>query len=296
MQVGEPNPQEIEPKVESLKPCIQESPGDESRMSPKPDHGETSYKGFGRLKDKIAIVTGGDSGIGKAVCVAYSREGAHIVCSYLNEHKDAENTKRLVEDAGRKCLLISGDLSDDTHCKTIVEKTVSEFGHIDILVNNAGFQRKAVKSITEMEYESVLYTFQVNIVSMFSLVRYALPHFNPGGSVINCSSIQAYQPNPEILDYAATKGAIVTFTKGLAKQLIEKGVRVNCVAPGPVWTPLIQASFPKEKQKTFGKEETPMKRPAHPVEMAGPFVFLASCEATYVNGEILGATGGMLLA
>jgi hypothetical protein len=277
--------------------CKQEYPGETKLMDPKPDHGEDSYKGLGRLKDKVAVVTGGDSGIGKAVCIAYAREGADIVCSYLNENKDAEDTKLYVEKAGRKCILVPGDIANDKHCKSIIDTALKEFDHIDILVNNAGLQRTAVKSCTELDHETVLNTFKVNIVSMFSLVRYAVPHIKEGGCVINTGSIEAYQPSCSILDYATTKGAITTFTKGLAQELINKGIRVNCVAPGPVWTPLIQVSFhDKEAQKNFGKEQSPMKRPAQPVEMSGAFVFLASHESTYVNGEILGVTGGMLLA
>jgi hypothetical protein len=295
------HPQKAGPGKESLVPTEQEPPGEESQMEPKPDHGEERYKGFGRLKDKVAIVTGGDSGIGKAVCIAYAREGSDIVCCYLNEDKDAADTKNWVEKAGRKCLLIRGDISEDSHCKGIIDKTIKKFGKIDILVNNAGYQRKAEKgdeeqsSIEKMDYDSVLYTFKTNIISMFSLVRYALPHMKEGGSIINCGSIQAYQPGPPILDYACTKGAIVTFTKGLAQEVINKGIRVNCVAPGPVWTPLVQASFDKEKLSKFGCDY-PIKRPAQPVEVAGSFVFLASNESTYVNGEILGVTGGGLLA
>jgi len=294
MQSEEKNPQKMKTQP-PMGTCDQKAPGEESLMDPKPDHGEESYKGLGRLKDKVAIVTGGDSGIGKAVCLAYAREGAHVVCSYLSEEKDAAGTKKLVEAAGRKCILIPGDISEDKHCKSIIDTTVKEFGHIDILVNNAGFQRPATKSFLEMDHETVLHTFKVNIVAMFSLVRYALPHIPEGGTIINCGSIQAYNPSWYILDYASTKGAITTFTKGLAQELIDKGIRVNCVAPGPVWTPLIQVSFNKDKQKDFGKEQSPMKRPAQPVEMAGPFVFLASNESTFVNGEILGATGGGLL-
>jgi len=232
-------------------------------MDPKPDHGEETYKGLGRLKGKVAVVTGGDSGIGKAVCIAYAREGADIVCSYLSEDKDAEDTKSWVEKAGKKCVLIPGDISEDDHCKAIIDAAVKHFGHIDILVNNAAFQRKTC-DIEEMDYESVLKTFKTNIVSMFSLVRYASKHLKEGGSVINSGSVQAYHPTPEILDYACTKGAIVTFTKGLSQKFVDKGIRVNCVAPGPIWTPLVQASFPKDKQATFG-QETPTKRPGQPV-------------------------------
>jgi len=295
MQVVHEHPQKQTPQ-NPMGACEQEFPGETKKMDPKPDHGEETYKGLGRLKDKVAIVTGGDSGIGKAVCIAYAREGADIVCCYLREDKDAEDTKCWVEKAGRKCILIKGDIACDEHCKKIIDTTLKEFNHIDILVNNAGVQRKQVKSITEMDYDSVLDTFKINIVSMFSLVRHAVPHIKEGGCVINTGSVEAYQPSYSILDYASTKGAITTFTKGLAQELINKGIRVNCVAPGPVWTPLIQVSFAKERQKSFGKDQSPMKRPAQPVEMCGAFVFLASNESTFVNGEILGVTGGMLLA
>jgi hypothetical protein len=275
----------------SFKGQDQKHPGQEKEMEPRPDHGEESYKGLGRLKNKVAVVTGGDSGIGKAVCIAYAREGADIVCSYLSEDEDAKDTKKWVEEAGRKCILVPGDISKDEQCKKIIDTALKEFNHIDILVNNAGFQRSVVKSCTDLDYDTVLFTFKTNIIAMFSLVRYAVPHLREGGSVINCGSINAYNPNMSILDYATTKGAIHTFTKGLSQELINRGIRVNCVAPGPVWTPLIQVSFPKDKQETFG-ENYPMKRAAQPVELAGPFVFLASNESTYVNGEILGVTGG----
>jgi NAD(P)-dependent dehydrogenase (short-subunit alcohol dehydrogenase family) len=262
-------------------------------MEPKPDHGEESYKGMGRLKDKVAVVTGGDSGIGKAVCIAFAREGADIVCSYLNEEEDAKDTQKWVEKAGRKCILVPGDITNDQHCKKIIDTALKEFNHIDFLINNAAYQRPAVKSITEMDYDSIVYTFKTNIIAMFSLSRYAIPHMREGGSIINTSSIKASQPGGEgILDYATTKAAIVAFTKGLCGELIDKGIRVNCVAPGPVWTPLIQVSFDKDKQKQFGMN-SPMKRPAQPVEMCGPFVFLASNESTYVNGEVLSVTGSM---
>jgi NAD(P)-dependent dehydrogenase (short-subunit alcohol dehydrogenase family) len=260
-------------------------------MKPKADHGEECYKGLGRLKNKVAIVTGGDSGIGKAVCIAFAREGADIVCSYLNEEEDANDTKKWVEQAGKKCVLIPGDISKDEHCKKIIDTALKEFSHIDLLINNAAFQRPAVKSITDMDYDSILYTFKTNIIAMFSLSKYAIPHLREGGSIINTSSIKSAVPGGEgILDYSTTKAAIVAFTKGLCGELIDKGVRVNCVAPGPVWTPLIQVSFDKEKQKQFG-QNTMYKRPAQPVEIAGAFVFLASNESTYVNGEVIGVTG-----
>jgi len=289
------------PKDANQKPPFaaqtQDFPSIEATMDPRPDYGETSYKGFGRLKDYVAIVTGGDSGIGRAVCLAYAREGAHIVCSYLpDEEVDAQETKQVVEAAGREILLIPGDIQSDSHCKKIVEDAFAKFKRIDILVNNAAYQGKSVESsIEEIEYSRLVQTFHTNILSMFSLCKYALPHMKPGSAIINVGSIQAYNPSPEILDYATTKGAIVAFTKGLAQYAIKKGIRVNCVAPGPVWTPLIQQSFPPEKVKDFGKN-SPMGRPAMPCELAPSFVFLASNESTYVNGEILGVTGGKLLA
>jgi len=283
----------LEPKEQEREGL---EPGREHEMNPKPDHGEESYKGLGRLKGKVAIVTGGDSGIGKAVCIAYAREGADVVCCHLNEDKDAQETKKWVEKAGQKCLLVNADISEDKNCKEIIDKAVKEFGKFDILVNNAGTQRKTKdSSIENMDHESVLLTFKTNIISMFSLCRYAIPHMKEGGSIINTGSIQAYQPSPELLDYACTKGAITTFTKGLSQELADKGLRVNCVAPGPIWTPLIQASLSAESQKKFG-ESTPMKRAGQPVELAGSYVFLASTEATYITGEILGVTGGGILA
>jgi len=269
----------------------QNPPGNESEMNPKPDYGLNSYKGLGRLVGKVALVTGGDSGIGRAVCLAYAREGADVAVGYLNEESDARETKKAVEGSGRQCLLLPGDISQDSVCKEYIDKTVAKFGRIDILVNNAAFQGKKVEEFNELDYDRVLHTFKTNIVSMFSLCKYAVPHIPEGGCIINTGSIEAYQPSPGLLDYAVTKGAIVNFTKGLAMNVIKKGIRVNAVAPGPVWTPLVVASFPPEKSKEFGKNY-PMERPAQPFELAPPYVFLASSEAQYVNGEILAVTGG----
>ncbi|MDI3287951.1 SDR family oxidoreductase [Polyangium sp. 15x6] len=269
----------------------QEHPGVESSMQPRADHGETSYRGLGRLKDHVALITGADSGIGRAVAIAYAREGADVGIAYLSEHEDAKETKRLVEEAGRKAALFPGDLSSDAACKKLVDDAVKAFGRIDILVNNAAEQGKAVEKFEELDAKRVERTFQVNILAMFHVVRHALPHMKPGSVIINTASIQAYQPSPEILDYAATKGAIVTFSKGLAQALIKRGIRVNTVAPGPVWTPLVAQSFPANKNARFG-ENSPMERPAQPAELAPAFVFLASNESTYVNGEVLGVTGG----
>jgi hypothetical protein len=284
------DPKEMGPKPTFPKQT-QDRPGHESEMTPKADHGETSYKGFGRLTDRVALITGGDSGIGKAVAIALAREGADLAISYLNEHDDAEDSKRLVEEAGRKALLLPGDLADEAQCRRLVEETVKRFGRIDILINNAAEQGKAVDRFEEIDAERVERTFRVNILAMFHLVRHALPHMKEGATIINVASIQAYQPSPQIVDYASTKGAIVTFSKGLAQSLIERGIRVNTVAPGPVWTPLVIQSFDEEKNSTFGKD-SPMKRPAQPAELAPAFIFLASDESRYVNGEVLGVTGG----
>jgi NAD(P)-dependent dehydrogenase (short-subunit alcohol dehydrogenase family) len=273
----------------------QDAPGSEARMSPRPDFGEKSYQGHGRLKDRVAIVTGGDSGIGRAVALAFAREGAHVVISYLDEHEDAEETKRVVEAAGRSALLVAGDISDDVQCARVVRETVERFGRLDVLVNNAAFQGRAVERFEELDAARVEHTFRTNIVAMFNLVRHALPHLEPGATVINTTSIQAYHPNPQILDYAATKGAIRTFTQGLSKELTKRGIRVNAVAPGPIWTPLIPQSFPDEKVEKHG-QSAPLERAGQPAEVAPVFVFLASDESRYVSGEVVGVTGGSPLA
>lgn len=284
----------VDPRQHELKPPYPEqtqpTPGLEAKMQPQPDYGEDSYQGSGKLTDRIALVTGGDSGIGRAISLAFAREGADVAISYLNEHEDAEKTKALVEKAGRAALTLPGDIGSDQHCKSIVQETVNRFGRIDILINNAAFMGKTAETMDEFEPERVEYTFRTNIVSMFHMVRHALPHMRPGSTIINCTSIQAYQPEFMILDYAATKGAIVTFTKGLAKKLMKQGIRVNAVAPGPVWTPFIPQSFSAEETAHFG-EDWLMERPAQPVELSPAFVFLASNDARYVVGEILGVTG-----
>jgi NAD(P)-dependent dehydrogenase (short-subunit alcohol dehydrogenase family) len=284
-----------DPKDQGKKPPFpqeeQEHPGSEQEMSPRPDYGEESYRGFGRLKGRVAVITGADSGIGRAVALAFAREGADVVISYLNEHRDAQETKRVVESAGRRAALVAGDLAEEPQCRRVIEEAVRAFGRIHLLVNNAAYQGKAVERFEELDAARIERTFRVNVEAMFHLVRYALPHFEKGGAIINSASVQAYHPNASILDYAATKGAIVTFTKGLAQELIDRGIRVNCVAPGPVWTPLVAQSFDREKLKEFGKNY-PMQRPAQPAELAPAYVFLASDESRYVNGEILGVTGG----
>lgn len=273
----------------------QRFPGSEGAMKTKPDHGEQRYVGHALLRDRVAIVTGGDSGIGRAVALAYAREGADLAIGYYDEHEDAEETKRLVEQAGRRALLLPGDLADVKTCERVVDATLEAFGRLDVLVNNAAFQGKAERSFLDIDAARIDRAFRVNIEAMFHTVRRAVPHMAAGSAIINVASIQAYQPNASILDYATTKGAIVAFTKGLADELAEKGIRVNCVAPGPVWTPLIVQSFDQEKIRSFG-ENYPMKRPAQPAELAPAFVFLATDASSYVNGEVLGVTGGRPLA
>jgi len=280
-----------------FKAQSQDSPGLESQMVPRPDFGYSSYKGSGKLQGKVAVITGGDSGIGRAVALAFAREGASIVISYLNETEDAQEIQRIIKEEGHECILIPGDISEEAQCKKIIDETVSKFNRIDILVNNAAYQGKKVdESIEGMSHDRVLYTFKTNIISMFDLTRYAIPHMPKGSAIINTGSIQAYRPFPGILDYATTKAAIVAFTKGLAQKLLEKGIRVNCVAPGPVWTPLVISSFSAEDNARYATT-SPMKRPGQPRELAPAYVFLASnSDSSYVSGEILGVTGGGVTA
>ncbi len=270
-----------------------EPPGLESEMDPKPDYGEDTYRGSGRLEGKKTVITGGDSGIGRAVALAFAREGADVLISYLDEEsEDAEETARVVEEAGRKVVRVPGDVRDEAHCRAIVQKAVDEFGRIDVLVNNAAYQMVQPGGIADISTEQFDRVFKTNIYATFWLSKAAIPHMRPGASIINTASIEAYQPMPGLLDYASTKGAIVTFTKGLAQGLISQGIRVNVVAPGPVWTPLIPATMPAEQVAQFGASESPMGRPAQPAELAPPYVFLASQESSYVSGETLGVTGG----
>ncbi len=287
------NPQDKEPKP-PFPDQPQEPPGLESEMTPAPDYGEQSYKGSGKLKGKAAIITGGDSGIGRAVALAFAREGADVLISYLNEEEDAQKTRAVVEKEGRKCLTVSGDIGEEAHCKKIVEQAAKEFGRIDILVNNAAFQMTH-DSIQELSSEEFDRTFRTNIYAMFYLCKAALPKMKEGGAIINTASIQAYQPDAMLLAYASTKGAIITFTKALSEEAIEQGIRVNAVAPGPIWTPLIPATMPEEKVKTFG-QETPMKRAGQPAELAPVYVFLASDDSSYITGEVIGVTGGKPLS
>jgi NAD(P)-dependent dehydrogenase (short-subunit alcohol dehydrogenase family) len=282
-----PTQQEEQPPFPHQK---QEPPGLESEMQPKPDYGEESYRGNGRLQGYGTIITGADSGIGRAVALAFAREGADVLISYLSEDSDAQETARLVQRAGRKAVLVRGDVGREEQCKQIVQRAVQEFGHLDILVNNAAFQMTH-ESIAELSSDEFDYTFRTNVYAMFYLCKAALPHMQGGGSIINTASIEAYEPNPMLLAYSATKGAIVTFTKALAKEAIQKGIRVNAVAPGPIWTPLIPSTMPQEKVEQFGKT-TPMQRPGQPAELAPVYVFLASHDASYITGEVLGVTGG----
>ena len=268
----------------------QPMPGFTAQMDPVPDHGEESYRGSDRLKGKRAIITGGDSGIGRAVAIAYAREGADIVISYLDEDEDADETKRLVEQAGRKAVLVSGDIQDPALCRQIVETAVKEFGGIDILVNNAAHQA-SFKSIDEISDEEWELTFKVNIHAMFYLTKAAVPHMKPGSAIINTASINSDSPNPTLLAYATTKGAIQNFTAGLAQLLGEKGIRANAVAPGPIWTPLIPSTLPEDSVSNFGKQ-VPMKRPGQPAELATAYVMLADPLSSYVSGTTIAVTGG----
>jgi NAD(P)-dependent dehydrogenase (short-subunit alcohol dehydrogenase family) len=275
---------------------MQPEPGLAKDMQPKPDHGEESYKGTGRLKGRKALVTGGDSGIGRAAAIAFAREGADVVITYLpQEEKDAAEVMEVLKDTGQKVVAIPGDLADESFCKQLVEQTVEQLGGLDILANIAGKQI-ALENIADLSTEQLEQTFTVNVYAMYWLCKYALPHLPAGASIINTSSIQAYQPSPTLLDYAATKAAIKAFTEAFAKQVADKGIRVNAVAPGPVWTPL-QPSHgqPTEKLKEFGAN-TPMGRPGQPVEVAPAYVFFASQESSYITGELLGVTGGNHLA
>lgn len=268
----------------------QEMPGETGKMDPAPDHGEQSYRGHARLEGKTAVITGGDSGIGRAVAIAFAREGADLVISYLSEDKDAQETARWVEKAGQKCTLVPGDIGDPAHCRAIIDQAVSTSGKIDVLVNNAAHQMtfESLQDIDGQEWEK---TFAVNIHAMFYLAKAALPHMSAGGSIINTTSINADDPNPTLLAYATTKGAIQNFTAGLAQLLAEKKIRVNCVAPGPVWTPLIPATMPPEEVAEFGKDY-PLGRPAQPAELAPAYVLLASDEASYISGATIAVTGG----
>ncbi|MFE1368085.1 SDR family oxidoreductase [Streptomyces anulatus] len=268
----------------------QEHPGWTGPMDPPPDHGEDSYRGSDLLVDRKALITGGDSGIGRAVALAFAREGADVVLTHLpEEEKEAAETVRLVEEAGRRAVAVVCDIQNEKQCRSLVERAVSEGGRIDILVNNAAYQMSQPDGISAISTEQFDRVVRTNLYGMFWLCKTALPHIPAGGSIINTTSVQAYKPSPHLLDYAMTKGAIVTFTQGLAQMLAADGVRVNAVAPGPVWTPLIPATLPDTAE--FGKQ-SPLGRPAQPAEMAPAYVFLASAGASFITGEIMNATGG----
>jgi len=268
-------------------------PGRETEMQPRPIYIREGYRGSGKLENKIALITGGDSGIGRAVAVHFAREGAHVAIVYLEERKDAEETKRLVEAEGRRCLAIAGDVGDEGFCYEAVNRTVQEFGGLDVVVNNAAEQH-AQDDLRKITAEQLTRTFRTNIFAHFYVTKAALDHLKPGGVILNTTSITAYHGNKQLLDYSATKGAIVAFTRSLSQMLAEKGIRVNGVAPGPIWTPLIPATFPKEKVEKFGSD-TPMGRAGQPAEVAPAYVFLASDDGSYMTGQILHPNGGKFI-
>lgn len=268
----------------------QEMPGYTDKMDPHPDHGEESYHGSGKLTDRVALITGSDSGIGRAVAIAFAREGADVVISYLEEDEDAQETARWIEKAGRKAVLAPGDIADENFARSLVQRTMDDCGRIDILVNNAAHQAtfEKLEDITAKEWDL---TFRTNIYAMFYLCQEAVQHMKPGSTIINTSSINATSPSPTLLAYATTKGAIANFTSGLAGLVAERGIRVNAVAPGPIWTPLIPSTMPADKVKQFGKN-TPLKRPGQPAELAATYVLLASDESSYTTGALYEITGG----
>jgi hypothetical protein len=268
----------------------QEVPGVQAAMTPVPDCGEHSYRGSGKLAGKAAIITGGDSGIGRAAAIAYAREGADVLIAYLEEDDDAQDTARWIEEAGRRAVLVRGDLSDPAHCRAVVERAVQEFGRIDVLVSNAAYQmsRDSLDEISDEEWD---YTFRLNIGAMFHLTKAAVPHMPPGSAIIGSSSVQSDQPSPQLAPYAATKAAIANFSAGLAQMLGEKGIRVNSVAPGPIWTPLIPATMPAEKVGAFC-DDVPLGRAGQPAELAPVYVLLASDDGSYISGSRVAVTGG----
>jgi NAD(P)-dependent dehydrogenase (short-subunit alcohol dehydrogenase family) len=285
------NPSTKYPEPE-LKGGNLEPPGLTSEMPDQPDHGEESYVGHGRLAGRKALITGGDSGIGRAVAIAFAREGADVLISYLEEEEsDARDTAQLIEKAGRKAVTMPGDIRDEAHCAALIERAVSDLGGLDILVNNAAYQMAQPGGITDITTDQFDRVMKTNLYALFWLCRAAVPVMQPGSTIINTASVQAYQSSSALLDYATTKGGIVAFTKALAEELAEQGIRVNAVAPGPIWTPLIPATMPEEKVKSFGGD-TPMGRAGQPAELAPAYVYFASGESSYTTGEVLGVTGG----
>jgi NAD(P)-dependent dehydrogenase (short-subunit alcohol dehydrogenase family) len=293
--------QKTDPRDEGLKPPFpkqsQRHPGSDAKLRPKADHGEETYVGHARLLDRVALITGGDSGIGRAIAIAFAREGADVAISYVGngETEDAATTIEWIERAERRASRHVVDLAFPDQCEKLVHDVVKEHGRIDLLVLNAAYQGKSVERFEDFDAPRVQRTFAVNIESMFHVTRAALPHMKEGAVILTTSSIQAFEPSPNILEYACTKAAVHNFTKGLAEEMLERGIRVNCVAPGPVWTPLIAQSFDPKEVSEFGRS-SPMKRPAQPAELAPAYVFLASDEARYITGEILGVTGGKRLS
>jgi NAD(P)-dependent dehydrogenase (short-subunit alcohol dehydrogenase family) len=273
-----------------FKVAQQRPPGKESKLNPLSDHGETSYQGHGRLQGKAAIITGGDSGIGRAVAIAFAREGADVLISYLNEHDDARETAKWIEKAGKRAVLVPGDIQKETHCQKIVDRAFKEFGRLDVLVNNAAYQMSH-DDVTDVSSEEWDKTFKTNIYAMFYLTKAAVKRMPKGGSIINTASINSDSPSPGLPAYATTKGAISNFSAGMAQSLAKRGIRVNSVAPGPIWTPLIPSTMPLKKAKTFG-QNVPLGRPGQPVELAPVYVLLASDEASYISGAMIPVTGG----
>ena len=283
------------PKEKKIRPPQHQrkQPGRQHKMRPQPRSGARDYKGCGKLRDKVALITGGDSGIGRAVAILFAKEGANVAVVYFNEHRDARETKRLVEAEGRKCLLLAGDVGRERFCKIAVHRTRRELGGIDILVNNAAEQhpQESITKITEKQLER---TFRTNIFSMFFMAKAAMRHFKNGGNIINTASVTAYQGSPQLLDYSSTKGAIVAFTRSLSQALADRKIRVNAVAPGPIWTPLIPSTFPANEVATFGSD-TPLGRAGEPEEVATCFVFLASEDSSYMTGQVLHPNGGRVV-
>lgn len=281
-------PEELQPPQSQ-----DQQPGKESEMTPKPKADDPQYRGSGKLEGKVALITGGDSGIGRAVAIAFAKEGADVAIAYLNEHDDAKETKQLVEAQGRRAVAIAGDIGDESFCQQLVQQSVDELGKLDILINNAAEQHPQ-ESIEDITAEQLEQTFRTNIFSMFFLTKAAMKHLKEGSAIVNTTSVTAYKGNQQLLDYSSTKGAIVAFTRSLAQSLVEKGIRVNAVAPGPIWTPLIPATFPEDKVASFGKE-VPMGRAGQPEEVAPSYVFLASDDASYMSGQVLHPNGGTVV-
>ncbi|AFM33231.1 MULTISPECIES: SDR family oxidoreductase [Stutzerimonas stutzeri subgroup] len=278
---------------QTLPPQEQPEPGKEGLMNPRPEYRGKDYKAAGKLEGKVAIITGGDSGIGRSVAVLYAREGADVAILYLDQHQDAEETRTVVEQYGRRCLTFAGDVADREVCRKVIDETLAAFGKLDILVNNAAEQhpQEKLEDISEEQWEK---TFRTNIFGMFQMTKAALPHLGKGASIINTTSVTAYKGSPQLLDYSATKGAITAFTRSLSMNLAERGIRVNGVAPGPIWTPLIPSTFDADEVAEFGSN-TPMKRPGQPDEVAPAYVYLASSDAAYVSGQVIHVNGGTVV-